>query len=60
MKVLWHKTIYKMTGAIHTIIFNDGKLLSGSDDMSVGVVTITDNQSLVLSKLLQARLYNSG
>ena len=47
-----------LTGAIHTIIFHDGKLLSGSDDMSVGVVNITedDTKSLILSKLLQGHV----
>ena len=48
------------TGAIHTVIFHDGKLLSGSDDMSVGIVNITGEDSskskLILSKLLQAKI----
>ena len=48
------------TGAIHTVIFHDGKLLSGSDDMSVGIVNIMGEDSskskLILSKLLQAKI----
>jgi len=48
------------TGAIHTVIFHDGKLLSGSDDMSVGIVNITGEDSsksrLILSKLLQGHV----
>jgi len=43
-------------GAIHTILFQDGRILSGSDDMSVGVVTILPDGSLMLSKLLQGHV----
>ena len=42
--------------AIQIVIFHDGKLLSGSDDMSVGIVSITDGSTLILSKLLQGHV----
>ena len=44
------------TGAIHSILFQNGRILSGSDDMSVGVVTILSDGSLMLSKLLQGHV----
>ena len=45
------------TKAIHTIIFQDGKILSGSDDMSVGIVNISNaDGSLMLVKLLQGHV----
>ena len=44
------------SGAIHTILFAKNRILSGSDDMSVGIVNILPNGSLMLSKLLQGHV----
>ena len=44
------------SGAIHTILFTKNRILSGSDDMSVGIVNILPDGSLMLSKLLQGHV----
>lgn len=43
-------------GAIHSILFSSGRILSCSDDMTVGVVTVLSDGSLMLSKLLHGHV----
>lgn len=44
------------SGAIHSVVFQNDRLLSCSDDMSVGVVNILQDGSLILIKLLQGHV----
>ena len=49
-------TYFIVPGAIHCIQFQNGRILTASDDMSVGVVNILPDGSLMLFKMLQGHV----
>ena len=44
------------SSTIHSILFHENKIISCSDDMTIGLVTMLPDGALVLSKILQGHV----
>ena len=44
------------SSAVHSVLFHEDKIISCSDDMTIGLVTVCSDGALVLTKILQGHV----